>query len=63
MSGDDVDPMLRSLKNLEQYKVSATDGDIGSVANFLMDDARWAECQTEPSLRREGVAVEFRGRP
>ena len=33
--------MLRSLKNLERYKVSATDGDIGSVANFLMDDARW----------------------
>jgi len=34
--------MLRSLKNLERYKVSASDGDIGSVANFLMDDARWA---------------------
>jgi len=33
--------MLRSLKNLEQYKVSATDGDLGTVANFLMDDARW----------------------
>ncbi len=33
--------MLRSLKNLEQYKVNATDGDIGSVADLLMDDARW----------------------
>jgi hypothetical protein len=33
--------MLRSLKDLEQYKVSATDGDIGSVANFLMDDESW----------------------
>jgi sporulation protein YlmC with PRC-barrel domain len=33
--------MLRSLKDLEGYKVGATDGDIGSVANFLMDDARW----------------------
>jgi hypothetical protein len=34
--------MLRSLKVLERFKVSATDGDIGRVANFLMDDARWA---------------------
>jgi len=33
--------MLRSLNSLERYKVSATDGDIGSVANFLIDDARW----------------------
>jgi hypothetical protein len=33
--------MLRSLKDLERYKVSATDGDIGSVADFLMDDRRW----------------------
>ena len=34
--------MLRSLKDLERYNVSATDGDIGSVANFLLDDERWA---------------------
>ena len=33
--------MLRSLKELEQYKVNATDGDIGSVADFLLDDERW----------------------
>jgi len=33
--------MLRSLKDLERYKVSATDGDVGSVANFLMDDLSW----------------------
>jgi uncharacterized protein YifN (PemK superfamily) len=33
--------MLRSLKDLEEYAVSATDGDIGSVANFLLDDRRW----------------------
>ena len=30
--------MLRSLKDLERYNVSATDGDIGSVVNFLLDD-------------------------
>lgn len=34
--------MLRSLKDLERYDVSATDGGIGSVANFLLDDERWA---------------------
>ncbi len=33
--------MLRSLKELERYKVSATDGNIGSVVNFLLDDERW----------------------
>ena len=33
--------MLRSLKNLERYAVSATDGDIGSVESFLLDDKRW----------------------
>jgi len=33
--------MLRSLKNLETYGVSATDGAIGSVANFLFDDKSW----------------------
>jgi len=27
-------PMLRSLKELEHYAVSATDGDIGHVADF-----------------------------
>lgn len=34
--------MLRSLKDLERYTVNATDGDIGSVANFLLDDEHWA---------------------
>jgi hypothetical protein len=33
--------MLRSLKEFERYQVSATDGDIGTVANFLLDDERW----------------------
>lgn len=34
--------MLRSLKDLERYTVSATDGDIGTVVDFLLDDERWA---------------------
>lgn len=33
--------MLRSLKSLERYKLSASDGDIGSVVDFLLDDERW----------------------
>jgi hypothetical protein len=33
--------MLRCLKDLEQYTVSATDGDLGDVVNFLLDDERW----------------------
>jgi len=33
--------MLRSLKELERYKVKATDGDLGSVVDFLVDDERW----------------------
>ena len=34
--------MLRSLKDLKGYKVNATDGAIGAVANFLFDDKDWA---------------------
>jgi hypothetical protein len=34
--------MLRSLKDLARYAVHATDGDIGTVASFLLDDERWA---------------------
>lgn len=33
--------MLRSLKEFERYKVTATDGDIGHIVNFLVDDERW----------------------
>jgi sporulation protein YlmC with PRC-barrel domain len=34
--------MLRSLKELKGYKVNATDGAIGTVANSLFDDKDWA---------------------
>lgn len=33
--------MQRSLKSLEHYKISATDGELGKVVNFLLDDERW----------------------
>ncbi|MDQ6635931.1 MAG: PRC-barrel domain-containing protein, partial [Gemmatimonadota bacterium] len=34
--------MQRSLKDLEQYAVRATDGEIGRVVDFLLDDEQWA---------------------
>ena len=33
--------MLRSLRDLERYSVHATDGDIGTVVDFFLDDERW----------------------
>jgi hypothetical protein len=33
--------MLRSLESIERYRVTATDGDIGSVVDFLLDDDLW----------------------
>lgn len=33
--------MLRSLKHLENYSVSATDGDIGHVKDFYLEDDTW----------------------
>lgn len=33
--------MLRTLRNLERYTVQASDGDIGRVEDFLLDDERW----------------------
>ncbi len=33
--------MLRSLKFLEQYMVTATDGDVGNVVDVLLDDEHW----------------------
>jgi hypothetical protein len=34
--------MLRSLRDLTHYKAHASDGDIGHVVKFLIDDERWA---------------------
>lgn len=33
--------MLRSLRDLEDYTVRATDGDLGTVVKFLFDDEHW----------------------
>ncbi len=33
--------MLRSLKDLENYTLYASDGEVGTVVNFLLDDEYW----------------------
>jgi sporulation protein YlmC with PRC-barrel domain len=33
--------MLRSIKDLDGYKVTATDGDLGTVNDFLVEDTSW----------------------
>jgi len=33
--------MLRSLKDMKDYKVAASDGDIGSVSDFYFDEEHW----------------------
>ncbi len=33
--------MLRSIKELENYAIGATDGTIGHVKDFYFDDGRW----------------------
>jgi len=33
--------MLRSLEDLERYTVAASDGDLGRVVDFLIDDEHW----------------------
>jgi sporulation protein YlmC with PRC-barrel domain len=51
--------MLRSLRDLERYTVTATDGDVGTVVNFLLDDERWIVryLVVEPGLFHDGRRV------
>jgi hypothetical protein len=35
------DPHLRSLSEVERYRIHATDGDIGHLEDLLIDDASW----------------------
>lgn len=41
-AGEGGDPHLRSSAAVTGYHIAATDGDIGHVEDFLVDDARWA---------------------
>lgn len=51
--------MLRSLKDLEGYTASATDGDVGKIVNFLFDDQRWTVRYliVEPGSFIDGIQV------
>jgi uncharacterized protein YrrD len=37
----DKDPHLRSTKEVKGYHIHATDGDIGHVSDFIIDDQTW----------------------
>ena len=39
--GDDADVHLRSMEEVEGYAVAATDGNIGHVAGFIVEDTDW----------------------
>ncbi|MGE0748137.1 MAG: PRC-barrel domain-containing protein [Rhodospirillales bacterium] len=39
---ENADPHLRSAREVEGYAIAATDGEIGSVSDFLFDDDGWS---------------------
>jgi hypothetical protein len=41
-SADDGDPHLRSANAVKGYHIKATDGEIGHVQGFLVDDSTWS---------------------
>jgi uncharacterized protein YrrD len=38
------DPHLRSTRQITDYQIHATNGEIGHVADFIVDDENWALC-------------------
>jgi len=38
------DPHLRSTKNVKGYHISADDGEIGHVEDYIVDDEKWKLC-------------------
>jgi hypothetical protein len=42
MSDDDGDPHLRSCEAVKGYDVHASDGDIGHIEGFILDDYTWS---------------------
>ena len=42
MRSDDGDPHLRSMSSVTGYHILATDGEIGHVENFLIEDTTWS---------------------
>jgi uncharacterized protein YrrD len=39
---EEGNPHLRSVREVRGYRIHATDGDIGHVDDFIVDDANWA---------------------
>jgi hypothetical protein len=47
------DPDLRSIAAVTGYHIHATDGDVGDVEDFLVDDADW-KIRYTPSIPKTG---------
>jgi sporulation protein YlmC with PRC-barrel domain len=41
VSQDDVESVLRSFKEIEAYRIQASDGTLGHVEDLIVDDADW----------------------
>ena len=41
---DEGDPHLQSVADVVSYRIRATDGQIGHVEDFIVDDSTWAIC-------------------
>jgi hypothetical protein len=50
-TGDSSDSHLRSAEEVNGYGIEATDGEIGHLAGFVMDDETWAIRYIEASTR------------
>lgn len=41
LASDQEDPNLRSAKEVKNYQIAATDGEIGHLEDFIVDDQQW----------------------
>lgn len=53
------DPNLRSTKSVTDYHIEATDGEIGHVEDFIIDDETWAIRYLEKTPRIAGAGRRF----
>jgi len=44
VEGQEADPHLRSTREIIGYRIHASDGKLGHLSNFIVDDKTWAVC-------------------
>ena len=47
----EADPHLRSTREVIGYRIQASDGNLGHVSNFIVDDRTWAVCSMVVNTR------------